>query len=126
MSSGASAIYEKPRDASSSWVEEHPVHRRDGEAVENLRQLAEIPVYQPHPRPIGRQALARRPQGGGIPVDTNQRTRRQAAGNLRGVPRAAQRAVEVNAVRLNLQRVDALVQQDRHMVKLFHHSCSSS
>ena len=92
----------------------------------DLRQFAEIPVYQPHPRPIGRQALTRRPQGVGIPVDANQQAAGQTARYLLRVPRAAQRAVEVNAVRLNLQRVDALVQQNRHMVKLFHHSCSSS
>ena len=82
-------------------------------------------MYQRHARKIGRKALLCRIQRDLIAVNADQAAGRQALDDLRGVTGAAQRPVEIDPVRADVQRLDALVQQNRFMLK-FHQKPSSS
>ena len=68
-----------------------------------------------HARKIVLQALLRRGQRNTVAINADETAGRQTADDLKGMPRAAQRAVEVDSLRLDGQSIDALVQQHGFM-----------
>ena len=72
-----------------------------------------------------RKPLPRSFERNGVSVYADQPPRCQTAGNLIGMPRAAQRPVQLNSVGVDLQRFDTLVQQDGFMTE-FHQKPNSS
>ena len=104
-------------------VKEHPVHAADAQLTQHVVERAEVGVYQRHAIHIVREPPLRRLDGGLVAIEGNEpSSRRQAADDLQRVARAAQRSVEVNAVRLDGERVQTFVQQHRlvAVVDLFH------
>ena len=78
-------------------------------------------MHQRHAVLIVAQTARRRFNGGLVAVKCDQPSRRQAADDLQRVSGAAERSVHVNAVRLDLQRVQALLQQHRLMTVVLLH-----
>ena len=104
-------------------VKEHPVHAADAQLTQHVVERAEVGVYQRHAIHIVREPPLCRLDGSLVAIEGNEpSSRRQAADDLQRVARAAQRSVEVNAVRPDGERVQAFVQQHRlvAVVDLFH------
>ena len=78
------------------------------------------------PIDIGRQALARPLDRRLIAVDTNQSAAAQTLRDLGGMTAETERAVNINAVRIDIQIRYALVQKDGDMSAFSHQKSSSS
>ena len=102
-------------------VKEHSVHAADAQLVQHRVKRAEVAVDERDLIEIVAKAAVRRFDGGLVAVERDEPARCQAAHDLERMAGAAERAVHINAVRLDGERIEALVQQHRLMtVVLFH------
>ena len=72
-----------------------------------------------------RQPLPCRRQSHLIPVNADERSRGELCGDPTGVARAAQGAVHIDSFRLDVQPLDAFLQQDGNMMKFTHRPIAS-
>ena len=108
-------------------VEQDAVRAREALARQHLVQLAEVRLAQANPVAHRREADFGVCERLVVAVDAEQGApARQAGSQMEGMPRAAQRGVDVNAVRPDGELLQALLQQNTHMVKGFHQKPSSS
>ena len=106
-------------------VEEHAVHGADAETVKNGGRVAEVAVHELHTVPKRGQPRAGARDRRFVAVDADERSGRQAAGDLLGVAAHTERAVHVDAVGADIQVLDAFVQQHGDMSGVHQKSSSS-
>ena len=104
--------------AGNAEVQQRTVYLLDAEALEGLSGVAEVYLHhrgrEPgQPRPGGLHRVGVLVEGDEPPALCAV----QPEGDLPGVSRAARRAVQVNACRVDGKPVQALVQQHRDMLK---------
>ena len=102
-------------------VKKHPVHAVDAQLVQHSVERAEIAVDERDLVQIIAEAAVCRFDRGLVTVKRNEAARRQAAHDLERMSGAPERTVHIDAVGLDGERAEALVQQYRLMaVVLFH------
>ena len=106
-------------------VKEHAVDFFQPLGVQNGCQVGKIIMHQGHPVETGCQTPAGGFQRHRVPVHADQAAGGQPSGNLQGMTGAAQSTVQIDSVRLDVQGLDAFVQQHGLMYK-FHQKSSSS
>ena len=94
-------------------VEKDAVHGGNAEGGKHLVHFGEIRLH--HRDGKTRQRRAGFLDGVGVAVERNKSAARKARGDGSAVPAAARRAVKIDAVRLDRQRIDGLVQEDGNM-----------
>ena len=92
----------------------------------HAREVFEVVVYERDALPVLPQPLLRRSQRGGIAVDADEATGHQAARDFQRVSRSAERPVQVDPVRANMQALHALPQQNGRMCELHQNPRSSN
>ena len=80
---------------------------------------------QRHPVCKGRQPLSGSLQCHRVPVDADEPTGGQPFGDMIGVARTAQGAVHIDTVRLDIQALNAFIQEDGNMMKFAHSPIAS-
>ena len=77
-------------------------------------------MYQRHPVFVWFQSPGGCIQGNLVPVDANQAAGGKLCGNPAGMSCTAQGAIHIDAIRFDIQSVNAFFQQDGYMVKFCH------
>ena len=103
-------------------IKEHPLGLLHTGRPQQRRQIGKVAVEQCHTAPPGSQELFRRVNGGLIPVNADKAPGGQPPGNLPAVARPAQRPVQVDPVRADVQGLDALLQKHRLVGQHFFHT----
>ena len=106
-------------------IQQNAVHPGKLQILQYLLHLAEIGMHQGHPVLIGCQPFSRSLQRHRVPVDADESAGGKPGRDLAGMACAAQGTVHINAVRLNMQSIQALAQQDGNMEKLTHRPIAS-
>ena len=104
--------------AGHAQIEQRAVDRFNAQLLQSLSGIAEVDLH--HGGRQARQTGPGRLHGIGVLIQRDEPAALlavQPQGNLAGVPRAARRAVQIGARRVDLQAVQALVQQHRDMLK---------
>ena len=106
-------------------VQQNAVHSRNSQIPQNGIHLAEIGVDQRHSVFIRCQPLSGGGQSHRIPIDADQTAGGQVLRNMAGVTGTAQGTVHINALRLDVQPLDALLQKHRNVMKFAHSPIAS-
>ena len=106
-------------------VKEHAVHGVDAETVKNGGRVAEVAVHELHTVSKRRQTRTGALDGRLIAVDADELSGREARGDLLGVAAHAERTVDIDAVRPDVQIFNTLVQQHGDMQGVHQKSNSS-
>ena len=104
--------------AGHAQIEQRAVDRFNAQLLQSLSGIAEVDLH--HGGRQARQPGPGRLHGIGVLIQRDEPAALlavQPQGDLAGVPCAARRAVQINACRVDVQSVEALVQKHRDMLK---------
>ena len=109
----------------NAQIQQNAVDALNAQIFEHLVEPAEIAVHQGDPVTVGCQPLGCGLQRLGIPVDADEPSGGEPGSDLAGVARTAQGAVHIDAVGLDIQCLDAFIQQNGNMIKFTHRPIAS-
>ena len=96
-------------------IEQHSVHLGDVQGIQYFAKVGEVPVYQRDLVHMFLQPLPRRVQRDRVAVDADEASAGQPPADLERMARAAERTIQINAVRADIQKLDGLVQENGFM-----------
>ena len=93
-------------------IEQHSVHLGDVQGIQYFAKVGEVPVYQRDLVHMLLQPLPRRVQRDRVAVDADEASAGQPPADLERMARAAERTIQINAIRADIQKLDGLVQEN--------------
>ena len=102
----------------NAQIEEHPVNLVQIQGVQDQGNVFKVIMHQRNLARVAAEPLFCRLQRYLVAVDADEPAVCQTAADFQRVPAAAERSVQIDAVRTDVERVDALPKQYRFMRKL--------